>query len=415
MEYNVCRLANGLRIIHLQSLSPVLYCGYGVLAGARDEEKGDEGLAHFCEHVTFKGTERRRAWHILNCLERVGGELNAFTNKEDTFFYAAVLKAHAARAVDLLTDIVFHSVYPQCELEKEVEIVCDEIESYHDSPSELIFDEFENLVFANHPLGHNILGEAERVRQFTSADARRFTSRHYRPDNAVFFAYGDIPFSRLLSMLTKAHACDIATDGQQPAPSLISAPWKPSSVAALGQTVTMERHTHQAHVMIGGPTYRYGDPRRTPLWLLNNILGGPGMNARLNIRLRERNGLVYTVESSMASYTDTGLWATYFGCDFHDIGRCQRLVRSELDKLVQRPLSPSQLAAAKRQLKGQLGVACDNREAFALDFGKLYLHHGIVKDVDQICRRLDAVTAQEIQQVAAEIFAADHLATLIYR
>ena len=204
MKYDTHTLPSGLRVICQQVASPVVYCGYAVKAGSRDEEPGDEGLAHFCEHVTFKGTERRRSVQILNTLERVGGDLNAFTNKEDTVYYAAILSEHLPRAVDLLTDIVFHSTYPQSEIDKEATVICEEIESYNDSPSELIYDEFDNLVFAGHPLGHHILGSVERVRQFTTADALRFTRRHYRPENCVFFASGNIDFGRLVRLLEKA-------------------------------------------------------------------------------------------------------------------------------------------------------------------------------------------------------------------
>lgn len=205
MKYNTYTLDNGLRIIHLPSDSKVVYCGYQINAGTRNEEPGEEGLAHFCEHVTFKGTERRKAWHILNCLESVGGDLNAYTNKEGTVYYSAILKEHIARAVDLLTDIVFHSVYPQAEIDKEVEVICDEIESYNDSPAELIYDEFENIIFKGSPLGHNILGTAEQVRSFKTEDALRFTRKLYRPDNAIFFAYGDIDF-KIITAKPKAHA-----------------------------------------------------------------------------------------------------------------------------------------------------------------------------------------------------------------
>lgn len=208
MKYNTYTLDNGLRIIHLPSDSKVVYCGYQINAGTRNEEPGEEGLAHFCEHVTFKGTERRKAWHILNCLESVGGDLNAYTNKEGTVYYSAILKEHIARAVDLLTDIVFHSVYPQAEIDKEVEVICDEIESYNDSPAELIYDEFENIIFKGSPLGHNILGTAEQVRSFKTEDALRFTRKLYRPDNAIFFAYGDIDFKKLVKLIRKALADD---------------------------------------------------------------------------------------------------------------------------------------------------------------------------------------------------------------
>lgn len=407
MEYNTLTLPNGLRIIHLPSASPVVYCGYCIAAGTRDERPGEEGMAHFCEHATFKGTGRRRSWHILNCLESVGGDLNAFTAKEETVYHAAILRDHFARAVDLLTDIVFHSRYPQQEIDKEVEVICDEIESYNDSPAELIYDEFENMLFSGHPLGHNILGRAERLRTFTSADALGFTRRLYRPDNAVFFAYGDIPFARVARLLEKATA-DFP-------PALPRGERPPGCLPPYGpREATADRGTHQAHVMIGTRAYSAHDDRRMALYLLNNLLGGPGMNARLNIALRERNGLVYTVDSSMVSYSDTGSWCIYFGCDPHDVRRCRRLIRRELDRVALRPLSPAQLAAAKKQLKGQLAVACDSRESFALDFAKGYLHYGREKDPEAIFGRIDAITADSIQQVARELFAPGSLTVLTY-
>ena len=463
MKYNTYTLDNGLRIIHLPSDSKVVYCGYQINAGTRNEEPGEEGLAHFCEHVTFKGTERRKAWHILNCLESVGGDLNAYTNKEGTVYYSAILKEHIARAVDLLSDIVFHSVYPQAEIDKEVEVICDEIESYNDSPAELIYDEFENILFKGSPLGHNILGTAEQVRAFKTEDALRFTQKLYRPDNAIFFAYGDIDFKKLVKLIGRAltddssgklaekgcHA-DFADDAdfsgetgdtgfagardseitqmsQAPQMTQISRGAMDSQGAIdsmgsmdpmgspAGQTIVMQKNTHQAHVMIGTRAYDVNDDRRMPLYLLNNMLGGPGMNAKLNLALREHNGLVYTVESTMVSYGDTGTWSIYFGCDEHDVKRCLRLVRKELDKFMQKPLSDAQLKAAKKQIKGQIGVACDNRENFALDFGKSFLHYGWEKNVDRLYEQVDEITAAQIQAVAQELFDKDRLTTLIFK
>ena len=463
MKYNTYTLDNGLRIIHLPSDSQVVYCGYQINAGTRNEEPGEEGLAHFCEHVTFKGTERRKAWHILNCLESVGGDLNAYTNKEGTVYYSAILKEHIARAVDLLSDIVFHSVYPQAEIDKEVEVICDEIESYNDSPAELIYDEFENILFKGSPLGHNILGTAEQVRAFKTEDALRFTQKLYRPDNAIFFAYGDIDFKKLVKLIGKAltddssgklaekgcHA-DFADDAdfsgetgdtgfagardseitqmsQAPQMTQISRGAMDSQGAIdsmgsmdpmgspAGQTIVMQKNTHQAHVMIGTRAYDVNDDRRMPLYLLNNMLGGPGMNAKLNLALREHNGLVYTVESTMVAYGDTGTWSIYFGCDEHDVKRCLKLVRKELDKFMQKPLSDAQLKAAKKQIKGQIGVACDNRENFALDFGKSFLHYGWEKNVDRLYEQVDEITAAQIQAVAQELFDKDRLTTLIFK
>ena len=468
MKYNTYILDNGLRIIHLPSDSKVVYCGYQINAGTRNEEPGEEGLAHFCEHVTFKGTERRKAWHILNCLESVGGDLNAYTNKEGTVYYSAILKEHIARAVDLLSDIVFHSVYPQAEIDKEVEVICDEIESYNDSPAELIYDEFENILFKGSPLGHNILGTAEQVRAFKTEDALRFTQKLYRPDNAIFFAYGDIDFKKLVKLIQKAlgecpkgrelacsadcKSAETPTEeriaektpteeriaektpteeritegtptGETPTEEMEagdanhkvqSSKFNVQSKVA-GQTIVMLKNTHQAHVMIGTRAYDVNDDRRMPLYLLNNMLGGPGMNAKLNLALREHNGLVYTVESTMVAYGDTGTWSIYFGCDEHDVKRCLRLVRKELDKFMQKPLSDAQLKAAKKQIKGQIGVACDNRENFALDFGKSFLHYGWEKNVDRLYEQVDEITAAQIQAVAQELFDKDRLTTLIFK
>ena len=416
MKYNTYTLDNGLRIIHLPSDSKVVYCGYQINAGTRDEDPGEEGLAHFCEHVTFKGTERRKAWHILNCLESVGGDLNAYTNKEGTVYYAAILKEHIARAVDLLSDIVFHSTYPQQEIDKEVEVICDEIESYNDSPAELIYDEFENILFKGNSLGHNILGTAEQVRQFTTEDALRFTRKLYRPDNAVFFAYGDIDFKKLVTLLKRSVGSEELRVKNEEFNSREEERMKgEESNSPEGQTIVMEKHTHQAHVMIGTQAYDVHDDRRMPLYLLNNILGGPGMNAKLNLALREHNGLVYTVESTMVAYGDTGTWSIYFGCDEHDVKRCLRLVRKELDRFMEKPLSDAQLRAAKKQIKGQIGVACDNRENFALDFGKSFLHYGWEKNVDRLYEQVDAITAQQMQAVAQELFDEHRLTTLIFK
>ncbi len=416
MKYNTYTLDNGLRIIHLPSDSKVVYCGYQINAGTRDEEPGEEGLAHFCEHVTFKGTERRKAWHILNCLESVGGDLNAYTNKEGTVYYAAILKEHIARAVDLLSDIVFHSTYPQQEIDKEVEVICDEIESYNDSPAELIYDEFENILFKGNSLGHNILGTVEQVRQFTTEDALRFTRKLYRPDNAVFFAYGDIDFKKLVTLLKRSVGSEELRVKNEEFNSREEERMKgEESNSPKGQTIVMEKHTHQTHVMIGTQAYDVHDDRRMPLYLLNNILGGPGMNAKLNLALREHNGLVYTVESTMVAYGDTGTWSIYFGCDEHDVKRCLRLVRKELDKFMEKPLSDAQLRAAKKQIKGQIGVACDNRENFALDFGKSFLHYGWEKNVDRLYEQVDAITAQQMQAVAQELFDEHRLTTLIFK
>ena len=401
MKYNTQTLPNGLRIIHLPAPGQqVVYCGYAIAAGTRHELPGEEGMAHFVEHTTFKGTEKRTSLQILNELERVGGDLNAFTTKEHTVYYATVLRDDVKRAVSLLTDIVFNSTYPQAELDKEIEVICDEIESYNDSPAELIFDEFENLLFPGHPLGHNILGTREKLSTYTSADALRFARRHYRPDNAVFFVYGDVPFERIAS----------SRGGW----SVERGTWSVERGAWSETTLnTPPPAHHQAHVMLGTRTFAADDERRIPLFLLNNILGGPGMNARLNLALRERRGLVYTVESNMTTYSDTGVWSVYFGCDHKDVKRCLKLVQRELDRMAERPLSDRQLAAAKKQLKGQLAIASDNHEQFALDFARTYLHEHREHHISRLFQQIDSITATQLQQIACEFFNPDRLQMLI--
>lgn len=395
MNYNTYRFDNGLRVIHLPSNSKVVYCGYQIAAGTRHEQTGEEGLAHFVEHTTFKGTARRNSLQIINTLEQVGGELNAYTNKEDTTFYAALMSEHLPLAIDLLTDIVFHSTYPAAELEKEKEVICEEIECYHDSPAELIYDDFENLIFQQSPLGHNILGTVERVRTFTTVDALRFVHRYYRPDNAIFFIYGDVDFKKII----KAFPFPLCEEGREK--NSLDIPNNERKVEAKetllpvqGGVRWISKGTHQAHVMMGTIGYDIHHPLRIPLYLLNNMLGGPGLNARLNLALREKAGLVYTVESTMVSYSDTGLWSVYFGCDHQDVKRCLQLVRKELNKLMYSPVSSRQLKIAKQQIKGQIAIACDHRENFALDFGKSFLHDGWEKNVEKLYAQIDAVTAE---------------------
>ena len=430
MNYQTTTLSSGMRVIHLPSTSTVIYCGIAVKAGTRHEQEGQEGLAHFCEHLSFKGTARRSAVQIINAIEGVGGELNAFTNKEDTVYYCAIQKNHFRRAVDVLTDIVFNSDYPQHEIEKECEVVCDEIESYEDSPSELIFDEFENYLFKGHPLGHNILGTAEKVRSYTHDDVCRFSRQWYTPDNSIFFASGDIDFHRLVRMLEAAEErrthFPVSTDRVKSSCTLDIPPvWMDmkgtlpptSGEGSTGVETTpliFHRGTHQAHVMMGGRAYAADDGRRWALYLLNNILGGPGLNSRLNLSLRERHGLVYTVDSSMVSYGDTGAWSVYFGCDPDDADHCQMLVRRELDRMMEKPLSKTQLAAAKQQLQGQLAIAGDSREQFALDFAKNFLHTGKMRDLTDIMRHIGSLTAADLQQVAVQLFHPDRVLTLIY-
>lgn len=405
----------GLRVIHEPSGSQVAYCGYLVCAGTRHEDTADSGMAHFIEHMSFKGTEKRRSCHISNGLERVGGDLNAFTTKQETVYYATVLKEDFPRAAELLTDIVFHSTYPQHEIDREVEVICDEIESYKDSPSELIFDEFETWMYQGLPLGRDILGRAERLRSYTTADALRFTAKHYRPDNCIFYVYGNVDFNKVVRCLER-----LLTD--QPAASPRFAEPKPLSqtfaytdeTAEFARLRTVEKNTHQAHVLVGTHTFGGTDPRRFAMLLLNNMLGGPGMNSRLNMSLREKAGLVYSVDAYLNTYPDTGFWNVYFGCDKADVNRCLRKLHHELQRFVDTKLSPAQLAAAKKQICGQVGISCDAFEPYSHALAKTFAHYNVHRSIPRLYESILEVTADEIQQVAAEVYRTDRLATLIY-
>lgn len=400
-------LSNGLRVIFRPEVSNVAYCGFAIDAGTRDEADREQGMAHFVEHLIFKGTQKRKAWHILNRLEAVGGDLNAYTNKEETVVYAACLKDDLPRALELLVDIVFHSTFPQREIDREVEVIIDEIQSYEDSPGELIFDDFEDLIFRGHPLGHNILGRPELLKQFRTTDALAFIQRFYQPSNMVFFIQGSTDFKKLLRELEHLMAdipSAIHVETHRTPPPLY-----------VPERLVVSKDTHQAHIMLGGRAYNAYDEKRTALYLLNNVLGGPGMNSRLNVSLRERRGLVYNVESNLTSYTDTGAFSIYFGTDPEDVDTCLKLVYKELKRMRDVQMTSSQLTAAKKQLIGQIGVASDSFENNALSMGKTFLHYRKREDVDEVRRRIEALTATELIEVANEMLAEEHLTTLIYK
>ena len=406
MHYNEYTLPNGLRIIHEPLLSKVTYCGFAIDVGTRDENDDEQGMAHFVEHLIFKGTTKRKAWHILNRLENVGGDLNAYTNKEETVVYAAFLNEHLDRALELLGDIVFHSTFPQHEMDKEAEVIIDEIQSYEDTPSELIFDDFEDMIFRNHPLGRNILGNPEQLHSFRTEHVLSFTRRFYQPENIVFFVQGQYDFKKIVRLANK-YLADIPmeTVDRHRTPPL---PY-------IRENLVVHKETHQAHVMIGSRGYNAYDDKRTALYLLNNLLGGPGMNSRLNVSLRERRGLVYNVESNLTSYTDTGAFSIYFGTDVEDLDTCMRLTYKELKTLRDLKLTTSQLTAAKKQLIGQIGVASDNFENNALGMAKTFLHYRKYESPEVIFQRIDALTAEQLLEVANEMFAEEYLSTLIYK
>lgn len=402
---NSLTLDSGLRVVYAPSPTNTVYLGLALDAGTRDEEEGESGMAHFAEHLSFKGTRRRTSRQIITYMESVGGDLNAFTGKEETVYYCTCQKEHFRRAMDLLFDVVFNSRYPQEEMDKEVEVVIDEIESYNDSPSELIYDDFEAMLFQGHPLGRNILGNAERLRQFKSEDVARYTQRLYTPDRAVLFVYGNVELDEILRRIPD----NVLSEARQ---SIVRA----QTIHCLTPYErTIKKDTHQAHIMMGARAYGGTHEKHLALFLANNMLGGPGLSSRLNIALREKRGLVYTVESTLTTYTDTGVWAIYFGCDHHDVNRCKRLVKKELQRLCDAPLSAQTLNAAKRQIIGQIALSYDNFESVAIGMGKRMLHYNRTQTKDELIARIQALTAEQVWDAAKEIFNPENLTILEYR
>lgn len=401
----------GLRIICHQCPAQVVYCGLTVDAGTRDERDSESGMAHFTEHMSFKGTSRLTPRQVSARMESVGADLNAYTGKEETVYYTTLLPQHLGRAIRLLVDMVMHSTFPQEEMTREAEVVADEIESYNDQPAELVYDEMESLTFAGHPLGRNILGSIERLRTFGTAHMQTYHQRMYRPERMVLYVLGQVDPTQVVRLAEKAiDDYGLPEAGEQPDPRTA-----PLLVLPQQPVVTRDKDTHQAHVLLGAPAYAATDPRHTALFMLSNLLGGPCMTSRLNVALRERNGLVYTVESNSVCYTDTGLWSIYFGCDPCDVKRCLAIVRRQLDRLCQAPLSPRALEAAKTQLKGQIAVAQDNFESTAIGMAKRYLHYGTTRTMQDTFRLLDGITAQQLLSTAQEVFAPERMLTLIYR
>lgn len=405
MPYQTYTLSNGLRIIHRPTSSAVSYCGFTVNAGTRDESAGKFGLAHFVEHMIFKGTTHRRSWHILNRMETVGGELNAYTTKEETVIYSVFLEEHLSRAMDLLADLVINSQFPAHELEKEREVILDEINSYRDTPSELIYDEFENRLFSGHALGHNILGSQKDLESLCSEDGHIFLTQQYHPGNMIFFSMGKTEFKKIIRLAEHFFsAVPLSSHKNNRIPPGHNPPFH----------IQEKMETFQAHTILGTRAYHMFDPKRHSLYLLNNILGGPGMNSLLNVSLREKTGYVYNVESSVTSYTDTGIFSIYFGSDPKNTEKCLQLIHKELNRLRTTALTQNQLNAAKKQLLGQLGVATENKENTALNMGKNFLHYGSCSTTEEVARRIESITSKEILETANELFSEEKLSTLIF-
>ena len=420
MQHNIYTLDNNIRLLHLADSMPISYVGVAVDAGTRDELPNESGMAHFVEHLLFKGTKRRRAWHIINWLESVGGQLDAYTTKEETYIYATVPTEYTERAIELLADIVLNSTFPENEIDKERDVVLDEIQSYNDSPSELIYDEFEELLFPHDPIGRNILGTEQSLETFNSERIQAFVRRNYTPDRMVVFALGNIKFDWLVKKVEKYFTpySHLALEGGEGGSQLstfnfqLSTRQTPQPYTPAHRTTP--RDTYQAHCIIGNRGIAMNTEERLTMLLLNNILGGPNMSSRLNLALRERNGLCYTIESNVTNYTDTGVWNIYFGCDPRNLAKAKRLCMQQLDLLCTKPLNDKQLATAKRQLRGQVLIGNQNKENLILGVSKAYLHGLELKPDSEHFQFIDSLTSSDLQSLAQRIFNPNQLSTLIY-
>lgn len=398
-------LPNGLRIVFSPRYSPVVYAGVYINVGSRDEVGQEEGMAHFIEHSVFKGTEHRRTYHILNRIDGVGGELNAFTTKEETCIYASATTQHLERCLELFSDVLFHSVFPLHEIEKEKDVVVEEINSYKDTPSEQIYDDFEELIFDGHPLAHNILGSKRNVRRFTPETLRRFMQSHYTPDRMVVSVVGDVDFRRLVRLCEKYFGA-----------------YAPSTVASRRTERPIPRrfscrqnhHTHQAHLMVGCPAPGIFDTDRVAFTLLNNILGGPAMNSRLNVAVREKYGFCYTIESQYVPFSDVGLFYIYAGVDTAACDHAITLIINELKQLIDSPLSDRQLRSAKRQLMGQMTINNDVAINEMQSIGKAFLNFDRVDTIEEMCADVMRLESDDMQRVAHRFLHADNLSTLAY-
>ena len=398
-------LPNGLRMVHVTTMSQVAWCGLAVNAGSRDELEGQYGLAHFVEHTIFKGTTHRRSWHILNRMESVGGELNAYTTKEGTMLYSVFPAQHLKRAVDLLADLVQWSVFPQEELDRERDVVLEEAASYRDAPSDAVCDDFEDLLFTGSELGHNILGIKEDVERMTSEDCMRYLKTLYVPSNMAFFSVGPERAEKVFRMVEKYFGGMSHTVAKRQR-------HMPKEVAPFKQVTVIG--THQAHTVVGARVPDREDPLRYALMLLNNILGGPGMNSLLNVELRERRGYVYSVESTLSLLSDCGWISIYLGCDPDDVRSSLQVIDRITSRLSNELLPERRLDAYKRQYCGQLVVAADSAEFLAMSAGRELLHRGCVSTIDETIARIQAVTPEQIAQAAA-FLKAEKLSSLTFK
>jgi predicted Zn-dependent peptidase len=405
MEYQLITLTNGLRIIFKAADLPVAHACVIINAGSRDEPEGKAGLAHFIEHLVFKKTARRSTTQILNCLELVGADLNAYTTKEYTCLHASFLNEHLGRTLDLFEDILFHSEFPEKELEKEKGIIHDEILSYRDSPEDAIVDDFEDLLFKNHPLGHNILGNIDSLNSFTKSDIQDFIKENYSPENMVIGINANKSLSKVKAICEKyfGHLQSFNSDRKR------IAPLKNESI-----NIIEKKPINQVHYMLGALAYDIHHPLKTALLLANNILGGMGMSSRLNLEIREKYGIAYTIESNYSPLSDTGILNIYFGTDIDKVDKAKSLLFKEIKKMRDKKLGPIQLQQAKRKYIGQIALGEENRMALIISLAKSVMDHGHAESLEQIFAKINGVTSDQIQQVSNEILSPDCLSSLIF-
>ncbi len=406
MMYQRHTLPNGIRVIHRHSDSRVAHCGLFINTGSRDEEAEEQGLAHFIEHVIFKGTRRRKAFQVMSHMENVGGEINAFTSKEDTCIYASFLHTHYDRWLDVASDIVFHSVFPYKEINKEKDIIIDEINSYLDSPAEQIFDDFDELIFNSHPLGRNILGKPHTIKSFNRDSIKQFMNRNHTTGEMLICSVGRIDFSDLIKRAEKYFS---------EAPHAPRLHTRQSFTGYIPVTQTVIRKNHQAHCMLGNQADGLNSSRKTALSLLNNILGGPGLNSRLNMSVREKHGFCYNIESNYQPYTDAGVLSIYFGTDAGYIGKTLDLIQKELNRLKVNKLGSLQLKRAKMQLTGQVAISFESNLYEMLFNGKNFLNLNKTDTLEDINKRIETVTSEQLIELANEVFADNMLSVLIYK
>lgn len=404
-KYRYHRFGNGIRLVYRQNCSPVTHCGVFINVGSRDEDKDEEGMAHFIEHCIFKGTEHRKSYHILSRIDGVGGELNAYTTKEETCVYASALNQHLERCLELFADILFCSTFPVRELDKEREVIVDEINSYKDTPSELIFDDFEELCFASHRLSHNILGSPKNVRKFTPENVRKFMEKHYTTDKMVISVVGNADFEKVVRLCEKHF-------GAQPA--TVSAPERGTHPDFHVFNQTKNKHIHQVHGLIGCQAYSSFDDKRTVFTLINNILGGPAMNSRLNIAIREKFGLCYNIESQYSVFSDTGLFYVYVATEPNFKDKIIELIFKELSLFKENVISDTKLRMAQQQLIAQMAINNEQPLNEMQSVGKSFMIYDRVDSMEEIIDDLKKITPQHIADVAGEIFDESRFSQLFY-